>query len=333
MITPILGLNFKRISPQNNSKTDFKTNPLRDDSFELQQKASPSFALSFGKSIVPRKAIFACCDRFSAKMEKTESVEKLRELSKSFLERLKKIVYNPEFNKEPDFRRYQSFRHELMNVLTNEKWFSLTDNSAIIPVRYPEMTSMSSIEYLTSYKQACRDTVKMIKEEMKYDTYSQSNKRIINANAIFDRLRKHRLKLCPFSIEGLNLLKGKKVKEPEDLFDFIKQPFSNAQKYGDRKPFKIVIEKATVEGQERYYALFINPDTKPILDAKIYRILEGNGYRVSSPDTTGIEGEGFGFGYIIRTLRRKGYEQDIPNLIERGREKGVCVRVPIIGIV
>lgn len=330
MITAISGLNLKRINPQNNSKTDFKTTPLKSDSFELQQKSNPSF----GRSIVPRKAIFACCDRFSARMERTQSVDELRKLSDRFIERLRKILYNPKLQKEPEFERYNYFKHDLINVFTNEKLYDLTKvEHDIILEKYPEVAEMPASKYLATYKQAFRDTVRMIKSEIEYEKYEYDNSKIVNAKAIFGRLRKHRLKLCPFSIEGLSLLKGKKVKKPVDLYYLLKQPFLNAQKYGERKPFRIVIEKAEVDGKDRYYALYINPETTPISDADIDKILEGNGYRISNDKITGIEGEGFGFGYIISTLRKKGYERDIPNLIQKGREKGVCVRIPIIGIV
>lgn len=333
MITAISGLSFKTTRPQNNSKTDFKTNPLnpkgRADSFELQNKSNPSF----GRSIVPRKAILACCKRFSARMEKTESIDELRGVSERFLEIFKKVLYNPKLTKEPAFEHYQDFRHELLNRLTHEKWYILTDNHIDIPERYSEMAGVSNAEYLNQYKQAFTDTVGMIKGEIEYEKFTSANLQTLNAKAIFERLRKHKLRLCPFSIEGLSLLKGKKIKEPEGLDCLIRQPFSNSQKYGEGKPFKIVIEKAMAGEEECYYASFINPDTTPIPDAEIDKILQGNSYRASNAIQAGIEGEGFGFGYIIRTLRREGYEQNIPNLIEKGRKKGVCVRVPIIGIV
>ncbi len=37
----------------------------------------------------------------------------------------------------------------------------------------------------------------------------------------------------------MTLLKGKKLKKPEDTDFLITQPFSNAQKYGEGKPFKL----------------------------------------------------------------------------------------------
>lgn len=139
-----------------------------------------------------------------------------------------------------------------------------------------------------------------------------------------------------FEIIGLELLKGKILKNP-DLFHFLmSQPLLNAIKYGDGKPFKIAIQEVEKDGKKLYYMLFINPDTTPIPDKEIVEILKGLGYRGKDVLEKGVKGSGFGIRRMIKELRWNGYEQDIENLIERGREakgeKGVCVRVPIIGV-
>lgn len=134
------------------------------------------------------------------------------------------------------------------------------------------------------------------------------------------------------TLTGNELLENKNVKNPFQLYNLLSQPLLNAIKYGEDKPFEIAIEEAIKDGKKTYYASFINPENKPIPDNEIDKILEGNHYRASNAKESQIKGTGFGFSEIIRILQENGYEQDIPNLIEKGRDTGVCVRVPLVGI-
>ncbi len=134
------------------------------------------------------------------------------------------------------------------------------------------------------------------------------------------------------SLEGLELLKGKQIENPLQFYTYVSQPLGNAVKYGNNKPFKIKIEELWQEGKKVYYASFINPDTKPIPDDEIDKISGGWGYRGKNATEAHVVGIGKGFTNIVKILQENGYERDIPNLIEKGREKGVNVRIPLIGV-
>lgn len=334
MITAISGLSFKIITPQNNSKTDFKTNPLKDDSFKLQSKLNPSF----GKSIVPRKAIFTCCDKFLAGVEKIEDLDTLANASKRFIDSIRKILDIPQKYRSDNLQPYKAFKHDLFNSFCSSKFRRfLYKNEVVMKQYYPELPDMHTPEFVSCYKQELKNVTERLKDNVEktveWDEFLQGNDRTINVSTIFDKLTSRRLKESDFSIEGMALLADKKMRDPMTIYFVLSQPFLNAQKYGEGKPFKIVIEKTIEAGKERYFASFINPDTNPIPDDEIDKILQGKKYRASNALQSGIDGTGFGFQYLVETLRRSCCGEDIPNLIQKGRERGVCVRVPIIGIV
>lgn len=337
MIKPISIINFKPITP-NYNKGNIKSNSLKEDAFVKQKNINPSF----GGSIIPKEKIFKCCDKFIADIDKIEDAPTLMESSNKFIDKIQEILDNssPNISDESlDFLRF--FRHGLINNFceTKGRVLSIHYKDNAICKLYPETTCMTDIEYLTYQKQELRKAVidvikERIDEGIHSEIQSKNNKKIVQANTVFDKLLNHkkRMEEIEFRITGRELLEGKKVKNPVDFYWFLQQPFLNAAKYSEGKSFKIVIEKIVKEGNERYYASFINPETKVIPDTEINKILKGNGYRASNAIESGIRGTGFGFISMIGTLKRNGYKQDIPNLIEKGREKGVCVRIPLIGL-
>lgn len=124
---------------------------------------------------------------------------------------------------------------------------------------------------------------------------------------------------------------GPKVQNPFQLYNLISQPILNADKYGDGKPFSVIFNKIGNGRKASYYLSVTNPETAVIPDEEIDIILEGTGHRAEKTKEE-VKGTGFGFKEMIRILRENGYEKDIPNLIEKGREKGVCVNIPLIGV-
>lgn len=136
------------------------------------------------------------------------------------------------------------------------------------------------------------------------------------------------------SLECFVLIKNKKIKkDPFIFYSYISQPILNLVKYGDNKPATIKIAKeAGKDGKDMYYAYFINHGTTPIPDDDIDKIIEGQAHRSKHAINKGIKGDGMGFANIVSFIISRGYEKDVPKLIEKGRKEGVCVRLPLIGL-
>ena len=200
---------------------------------------------------------------------------------------------------------------------------------------YPDATT--DIKYLNAQKKELKKAVDIIKScTNRWSTLEKWNKpnKIIPFQDVFNLLKRMppKSQYKNIQVEGLGLLKGKRIENPVRFYTYVSQPLGNAIKYGGNKSFKINIEEVERGGKNAYYASFLNLDTKIIPNAEIDKILEGCGYRAQNARQERIKGRGKGFFNIVRILKENGYGSDIPNLIEKGREKGVNVRIPLIGV-
>ncbi len=85
--------------------------------------------IRLSQSIVPRKAIFDCCERFAAKMKRTNDIDKMRQLSERFIDNIEEILHRPKMEDSEittKFNSYRRFRHDLGNWLGTNKLFVLT---------------------------------------------------------------------------------------------------------------------------------------------------------------------------------------------------------------
>lgn len=314
MITTILGY-----SANNKNKNSF----FLKDSHKFEQKFIPNF------KGIPHEKILNSCERLLTKIDKTDSLENLKNISVDFFDKKLKNIINRNNSKldgaKADFLR--TFGHDLTN-----KYFTLV--TTIKDYNFFKPENVSDLEYLNQLKQKFKDTIDIIKKftnDWKGDLTEWQNNpnKIIPAKIVFNKLIKSS---DIINIEGIEILRGKNVENPFQLYTIIAQPFSNAMKYGEGKPVSIIIEKVQKTDQIRYYASFINHETTPIPNNEIEKILNGNNYRASSAIQKGIKGTGLGFTKIVDILKTNGCDADIPQLIEKGREKGVCVKIPLIGV-
>ncbi|MDD3436102.1 MAG: hypothetical protein PHC64_03010 [Candidatus Gastranaerophilales bacterium] len=357
MILPVLAINPRSLTQKYSIQPFKKTNSLQRDVFERQEKAEPSFGRS-KSSIIPSATIVRLCNDFLKEVEEVgkkkketkvkfkrnlglkKGANRVAELTTEFFKRYlpenfeRYIAKRPE-NEHPFLR---TFKHELVGAY-NETAVCLSDVNLFkdfILIKYPEAKTKAA--QLEIYKSEIRKVVEEIKrltrEWAKLEKYWNESESVIAGGEFINLLQlilKVPLGFAKASMPGLiDFFKGKEVKNPFQLYDLLSQPILNARKYGKSKPFEIAIEEVT-NGGKTYYAYITNPDTILIPDKEIDEILKGSCYRAEETRDI-IEGTGFGFSEIIRILRENGYEDDIPQLIEKGREKGVCVRIPLIGV-
>jgi hypothetical protein len=304
MFLKIIGTNPASNTSKYNFKSYTKTNFLPQDTFEMHKNSN----LSFG-SVIPKNKIFKCCDDLLKSVENfSESDDVTLQVNDFYHKKLLKLLDIKLTVSEKEKERFRSFKHTLINIVATK-------------INYEGKVPKSELEYF----------VNDIKDYT--ESYEDSNK-IVQATTIWNKLKKilKSMNSPAVSINNQNLLLDKKIKHPLQFNEFVSQPLLNAIKYSEEKPFKIIFEEVSEGDNKKYYASFINPETKPIPDEEIDEILKGDFYRSSNAKLSGIQGSGFGFWSIINTLRQNGCEHDIPNLIEKGREKGVCVRIPLIGL-
>lgn len=307
MITAISGISFKSSTQQINSKNNLRLNFLQKDTVELKQKTNPSFG-----SVIPKTKIFKACDSLLESAENLSDTDDATLIVKDFYTKklAKLLIIDPKMNEKEKYI-FGMFSHELKNIVQRN-----------VDASKQELKSFSQ-----NIKQCTEDWECMEKNEKQSD-------KIVQFKTVFDKLKKTLKYMNSPKVDfvGFEVLKNKKVKNQNQFINLVSQPLLNAVKYGEKKPFKVVFDEVEKDGKKTYYASFINPETKPIPDKEIDKILEGKFYRATSAIESGIMGTGFGFWNMVRVLKENGYEKDIPNLIEKGREKGVCVRVPLIGI-
>lgn len=354
MIPAISGISINNRNQQISQRNNIRFISLPKDTFEIRQKSNPAFG-----SVIPENEILGISNQFLKDIKNISDIKKLRETSyKFFYKDLNKIL-NPDgfpdfeplnFSKD-DLVFFKNFRHELKNIITNRALLvdeSLSFSREIVQEDYPEI--VTDKQYLKHLKKALKGAVIDIKETINTwnlleDWYKNPEKEVPFKDVLklIKRIPKNK-NLTP-SWGELEILNDKQVKEPTVLYQLLSQPLLNAIKYGEGKPFQIKIEEVVSDGRKDYYALFINPETKPIPDAEIDKIIEGLGYRASNARKTKIIGSGLGFSELVPIVKKKAksvsfwddkkkafYNEDLLNLIEKGREKGVCVRVPLFGI-
>lgn len=333
MILPI-AINFNK----NLFLVQFKQNCLKKndygsyDIFERQQKATPSFG-----AIIPQDRIFKICDTFMKKVNLATDPTRMRDLTKKFYEfKLLNILKD-----NPDLSYIKreflgDFRHELVNLISyNIK--SVYDEEIYDVVKKNNLIANEQ-QFLGFQK----NTVSKIVDDIKIVTFYWRNtevwsdkvKKIVDIKNVFIKLNNN-FKLSERSdIKFLNkkLLKDKKVLDPLRLYILLSNAVSNAIKYGEGKPILVRFSEELIDGKKYYYALIENVGTKVISDSDIDKLLKRKIERTQSAIDSGIEGTGQGLRRTILTLDMSGYNKDIKTLIEKGRQSGVCVKIPLIGV-
>lgn len=296
------------------------SNNLERDVFQ-PSKNSPSFC-GLAKSIIPKKEIFSLCDSVIASLEKDSSQIDPQSLSKYFTNQMHEIL--PERGKEEqkaEDQIYRVFRHEINNLAGIIPGQLYIMNMHLSKGRAVEAENLRKelIAAVGNLKENIKEWIKLFSEGSLSNILGLLNKEPQSSKITWI---------------GTERLEGKKVAKDKyfDLYSLFSQPILNAVKYGEGMPVRVAIKEGeTASGAKQLFASVTNPDTTPIPDAEIDKILQGKGHRADAVKDT-IKGTGFGFQEMIRILKENGHESDIPALIEKGREKGVCVRFPLIGI-
>lgn len=295
---------------KSNSKGNVKLADLPYDSFQYKNKSKPSFG-----AVIKRKEIFRSCDAFVFKEEDISNLFKIFDSVMDFYGNNQQNWFGSS-SSEASQKIAATCRHEMDNlVLANTGKCILIEKEI-------------NAKHIFRPIKICANKWTILEK------WHDNPQKIIPVNHVITMLGKTIKNIDQENIilTGDELLKNKNVKNPFQLYNLLSQPLMNAIKYGEQKPFKIAVEEGLKDGKKVYYASIINPETKPIPNEEIDKILEGNHYRASNVENSKISGTGFGFTEMIRILKENGYEQDIPNLIAKDRELGVCVRVPLVGI-
>ena len=314
----ITSINFNQKSyTKNNCNNSIK--PIPKDVFTPRQKSN----LSFGS--IPQKKMATLYKNILRKIKQAKTEERINQIHNKFSFKYKKLLSKS--NAEYD--------HEMRNGVVLYEALVIDKEGFLKDIYYPHIKGdFSCLAFKKDTFKKLLGTIKECTNRWSIIEKWDKPSTIAPFQDVFDLLKKmpSKSQYKNISLDGLGLLQDKKIKNPAQFYTCVSQPLGNAIKYGEDKPFKIKIEEVVKAGQKSYYASFINPDTKTIPDKEIDKILEGYFYRASNATKANINGSGAGFYNIVRILTFNGYKSDIPNLIEKGRKKGVHVRIPLIGV-
>lgn len=285
---------------------------LPNDTFIKTKKSN----VSFGH--IPQDETFKLCS------ELLENFKNPKKHLDDLLEVFKNTFINIAMNKPEDANLIEkkAWRHEIINIINNKGITILTlFDDGLLDTKFDK--NMLVNELVDGVR---KSTIRWNKTEYNINKTS-------NVKAVFDDLKGLAKSLNSPAIEfrNLDMIEEKTLKNPDLAYTILSQPLLNAVKYGEGKPIQIAVETVENGGKSSYCLSFTNTETKPISDEEIEKILEGKKYRSKSAKESGIDGSGEGFSFIIDILKENNFH-DITNLIEKGREKGVCVRIPLFGI-
>lgn len=330
MIKAIANIGFYKNTSPSSKNVEYTSSPvyssckinnnLVQDVFQ-PSKSYPSFC-GLAKSIIPKKEIFSLCDSVIASLDSNSPQIDPNSLLTYFQNQLGKILpqKQAEAQKAED-QIYRVFRHEMNNLaeVISGKLFIMDMHLSKGRTTEAENLRKEVIAAVDSLKENIKDWTQLFNDSSLSNILGLLNKVNMSTKVTW---------------KGVEKLDGKKVSKDKyfDLYSLFSQPILNAIKYGEGMPVRVAIEEGkTASGAKQLFASVTNPDTTPIPDAEIDKILQGKGHRADAIKDK-IKGTGFGFQEMIRILKENGHESDIPDLIEKGREKGVCVRFPLIGI-
>jgi len=302
MLSAVSGINLNRKTnnlPQNRSA---KINlALRKASFE----SNPKHKISFG-GVIPQDDLITICEDFIPSLDSISNVELLKRAFDELYQKFLQIASDTPENKISE--HFHTWRHELDNIF-HVATFNLT--SADKPREFFENLLFSLVEIT-------RADAKIEGKEGKPVLFEDVLKKI--------KVLAKRMRSPSFSIKGTELLQGRVLRNPELVDLVLSHLLLNAIKHGENEPFQIIIKgDERLEEKSREFGdlfiSFLNPDTKVLSEDKIEELLKGER----------VETARFGRGLpaLIKLLREHGYEEDLSNLIERNREKGVCITAPL----
>lgn len=317
MILAISGINFNQKRVETSSKKGFRPQVFNADIFELSQKSNPSFS-----GLIPKRQIYKCCNAVLKQAGEISEHKSLMELSAVFFSKIETLArkeggYTPE-NKGT----LLDFRHEIRNYWMYGKGMVHDEFVYKVHKNIPLEKVFSETERFKQQKEELILAAKRLKEcAYKWTVLERWHE--TGEGVPFEKVFGLMARIAPqrgFSVEGRELLKGKRVQKPLEFYSYVSQLFLNAIKHGDGKPFKVKFEKAVEEGRENYYITVTNSVKEPLTDEKIDKLLT----------TYDKEGAGGGITIIQNTLRENGYPTD--NIIQKGHGNTFSIRLPLIGI-
>lgn len=296
--------------------------------------------ISFG-SIVRKTKILKAYSSLIKASEKTNDHNKITEMCYDFFyEKIKNIIV-PKLNLNPKKTEFLGFmKHELLGKIQNRMiWIANKKSAQELEIKHFSKPKILSDEDFVRFK---RNEIRQSKKDaeiclnrLKVVERWANKPNLVIPFETFEKVLMSDLETMPkdnVRVIGLELLKGKKVKNPSQLYDLFSQPLHNADKYSENKLFKVIIKKYTTKKGDKYYAYFVNPKTKPIPNEEIDKLQGVGDYRTLEAINSGVFGTGFGNVQIKNILKKNNCGKDIKYLFQKNREKGVCVRVPLIGI-
>lgn len=296
--------------------------------------------ISFG-SIVKRAKILKAYSSLIKASEKTNDHNKITEMCYDFFYEKIKGIIAPSLNLNPKKTKFLGLmKHELLGKIQNRMiWIANPKSADELEIKhFSKPKILSDTDFVgfqrNEIKQSKKD-VEICLNRLKVVERWANKPNLVIPFETFQGVLISDLETIPknkVKVIGLELLNGKKVKNPAQLYDLFSQPLHNADKYSENKPFKVIIKKYATKKGDKYYAFFINPKTKPIPNEEIDKLQEVGNYRTLDAINSGIFGTGFGNVQVKTILSENNCEKEIKYLFQKNKKTGVCVRVPLIGI-
>lgn len=290
-------------------------------------------------SHLPKKELLQFCDEAIEELNKLTTTEQISELAQKIrLNRntlFSSIKENFENKSPKDREDIHNFLHECGNKSSKLNFIEMHSYyKGRIGQKYNITEQSPDSEYFPFFKQEVEKIIESIKKSVNtrelLEKMETNPNKPVQMSEIMTLLKELSYKDSEgYVVKNEHLLKGKTTKSPKKLYDnVLSQLWLNAKKYKGDEPFVVAIEK---DDNNKLYMTFLNPDTTPLPNSEIDEIIKGNMYRATVTKDK-IDGTGLGYKNIIAELKENGLEKDILTLIEKDRERGFKVRVPLFGV-
>lgn len=329
----------------------------------------PNSSPAFGN--IPVKRVEKLSNRYSTIIAKSNNAESFPDLMEKYQNSLMKILGKETFvrtnnlkfllfqkklkelfnhipfikkNSEQENKTLKALRHEYKNEFARRVYMALDgflrDRLPEFHPKHPDSSIINNDKmYFDFQKQELKDMFKYVNKNAQLwknmDVWRKNPETIVSAKMVFEKLYDAVtfIERPQIIVKNENFLSKIKVKNPAQAYDLYSQIIFNAIKYSDNKPILVEFKKLVCDGEEKLFVSVTNLETKPLSASKIDELNSGIIKTSSKKSENGLFSSGFGIPEVVSIMKNNGCEKHIATLFEKGRESGVCVNVPIIGVV
>lgn len=282
------------------SKNPCKTNPLQQDTFQLQGKSQPNFEATY--SIIPSRKIFKCLSDFSKQLEEISDINVLRESASNFF--LKNLNESIQSNSKKVVKRNSFIHFGFIDDVVN-KYSPIKARVCDFP---PSDINLMKTQLKEAIK-TIRFTAHKWKTFEKWLDHPCNNISVDEVMTLIKQMQRSTKNPKYMSLEGYDLIKEHMVKDPVLFYNLFSQTYIDTSKYCKSNNIKVKIERVSKNHRRDYYAYFTPSKAKPL----------------PAGDPKEI------FNTLAAILQENGRSGDIEKLIHKNKNDIWSLRVPLVG--